>query len=138
MTRPLRIPTLRTRLRAFDGSTTPPAILATINAMIAPFGVSAQLVEWWEEPFLDVHDDTGAWADSAYLSGGPSSFVLRIPQIGTIASGDSFFDTNFLDVDAFAGMDGEDPIYAAILAEIERKRPVGVRWALQILAPAEI
>lgn len=127
--------TLRTRLRNVEGSTTPGAILDLVNAMVATHGVTAELVEWWEGPFLSVPGDDGAWANSSYASGGPSSFTIRIPQIGVLATGDSFLDLCFLDNDAFAGADGEDPIYAAILAEVERKRPAGVRWALIILAP---
>ena len=51
-------PSLRSRLRHVDDLLTPPALLSIVDQLIAPN--TAQLVEWWDEPYLDyVSGDSG-------------------------------------------------------------------------------
>lgn len=125
---------LRSRLRAADGSTTRPALLEAVNRLIAPYtDGEARMIEWFEAPFLDVEEIQGAWCDIAAISGGPQSFIIVIPEIGDLPALDTFLDINaWLNHEAWMGQDGEDPIYAAILAEVEKKRPAGTRWALVV------
>jgi hypothetical protein len=127
-------PSLRSRLRAADGSTTRPALLEAVDRLIAPYtDTPSEMIEWFEAPFLDVEEVEGAWCDIATVSGGPQSFLIFIPEIGDLPALDSFFDSNaWLDHEAWLGIDGESPIYAAIVAEVEKKRPAGTRWALVI------
>lgn len=127
-------PSLRSRLRHPEASTTRPALLEAVDELIAPYTASsAQMIEWFEAPFLDVEETEGAWCDIAAISGGPQSFLIFVPLIGSIPSLDSFMDINaWLDLEAWGGSDGENPIYAAIVAEVEKKRAAGVRWALVI------
>lgn len=119
---------LRARLRHIGKVVTPEAILE-ITAQLAG---AAGMVEWFEGPFLDNYEG-GFFLDSSFPSGGRNTFLLFVPEVGTVAVGDSYLDVDFwLDSDGFLGADDEDPIYATIVAEIEQIRAQGIRWALVI------
>lgn len=127
------------RLRNVADAVTRPAILAAVDALLEPFGESATMIEWWEEPYLDVAEPIpgGLYLDSTFLSGGPNSFLLLVPDVGIgygVSPGpyldiDTFLDTMFL------GEDAQDPIYAAIVAEVERLRAAGIQWRLVVGDP---
>lgn len=71
---------LRDRLRNPERKITPGAVLAAVNAAIAPYGpVQAELVEWWDFPVLD-HDFVLDSAN-AHLVEVPNSFVIHIPDL---------------------------------------------------------
>lgn len=127
---------LRTRLRNVEDAVTRPAILAAVNTLLEPFSVAAMMVEWWEEPYLDVLEPIpgGLYLDSAFLSGGPNTFILIVPQVGLGygVSQDPHLDIETWLDSMFLGDDRQDPVYAAIVAEVERLRAAGVRWRLYI------
>lgn len=130
---------LRTRIRSPEGSTTRPALLDAVNKLLSPYtDVEATMIEWWDEPYLDLDSVRGCWLDISYISAGRNTFLLFVPLIGHYAALDSFLDCapgGWLNVDLFLGDDGENPIYAAIVAEVEKKRAAGVQWALVIGDP---
>lgn len=116
---------VRARLRRVEDAVTKPAIKAAVDAIIAPD--TCEIVEWWEGPFLDVDDDTGAWCDTARMGGGPNSFLVVVPY--------GFEDGEALDVDfyadsSFLGLGVDSPFVAAIINEVERLRAAGVFWRL--------
>lgn len=132
--------TLRARLRNVDDRATRPAILDAVDAILSQFGEFATMIEWWEEPFLDVEETVapgGLYLDSTFLSGGPNSFLLLVPEVGL---GYAVSPDPHLDLDAyldslFLGVDVQDPVYSAIVAEVERLRAAGIRWRLVIGDP---
>lgn len=120
---------LRIRLRAVEDQVTRPAIEAAVNRLIAPD--VCRIVEWFDGPYLD----SGLWLDcsGAWLSGGPQSFLVVIPRQGSGFSwGDSYLDNElYLDNEgAYLAEGPEDPVYAAIINEVERIRAAGVFWRL--------
>lgn len=133
-------PALRIRLRNVDERLTRPSILAAVNALLAPFtAIPAIMIEWFEEPYLDIDETVpgtsgGFYLDSTFISGGRNSFILLVPRINDsqIAGGDGLDVDFFLD-SSFLGSDSEDPVYAAIINEVERLRAAGIRWALVLV-----
>lgn len=122
---------IRERLRTIEPKVTKTAIEERVNALIEPD--TCTVIEWWEGFYCDVD----FWLDNPepYLSGGPNSFVVIIPKQGSYFSFGSFCDVNFwLDTpEAYIGDGPEDPVYAAIVSEIERIRAAGVFWRLVLL-----
>lgn len=117
--------TLRARLRRVEDAVTPGAIVAAVDAIIAPD--TCELVEWFEGPFLDADDDSGMWLDTSRLSGGPSSFLVLVPY--------GFEDGEALDVDfyldsSFVGVGVDSPLVPAVINEVERLRAAGTFWRL--------
>lgn len=124
---------LRVRLRSVERQITPAAVLAAVEAILEAYGTSgARLVEWFEGPFWDIEDNSGFFWDIAHISGGPNTFLILVPEVGDLAALDSCWDYSFWDFDLYYGQDGESPMYGAILAEVERIRPAGTRWALAV------
>lgn len=122
---------LRLRIRTVEDQVTKPAIKAAVDRLIAPD--ECQIIEWYEGPFLDDESDSGMWLDNtARLSGGPQSFLVVIPQQSTGFDFGSFLDEDLWldDENAFIGEAPEDPVYAAIVNEVERIRAAGVFWRL--------
>lgn len=125
---------LRTRLRNVEDSVTVPAIKAAVDALIAPD--ECTIIEWWEGPYLDSTSEVGLWLDndSARLSGGPRSFLVLIPRQSTGFDFGAFLDDlgpDGLWLDAsYIGEGPEDPIYEAIVNEVERMRAAGFFWRL--------
>lgn len=108
---------LRIRLRTITERVTRPAILDAVNVLIAPHAVVATMVEWFEEPFLDLVETVavGGWyLDSTLLSGGPNSFVLYVPVIGAGYS---------------------EPIYDSVISLVETLRAAGIQWRLVVGDP---
>lgn len=68
---------LRDRLRNPERKITPGAVLAAVNAAIAPY--EAKLVEWWGYPVLD--DDFVLDSADGHLVEVPNSFVIHIPEL---------------------------------------------------------
>lgn len=130
---------LQTRLRNVADRVTRPSIQAAVDLLLLPFGVTAVIVEWWDEPYLDIEEPIpgGLYLDSTFISGGHHSFLVVVPSVGL---GFNVSPDPFLNVDAwldsmFLGADVSDPVYAAILAEVERLRAAGVQWRLVIGSP---
>lgn len=131
---------LRARLREVADRVTRPAILAAVNNLLLPFAVTATMIEWWEEPYLDVEEAVapgGMYLDSTFLSGLANTFILIVPVVGL---GYSVSAGPYLNVDAFldsmfVGTDVQDPVYAAIIALVETLRAAGIRWRLVIGDP---
>ena len=120
---------LQIRLRTPEDQATRPAILAAVNAALLPYTAShADMLEFWDDGFADID----AWADSTVLCDRYNSFVLLLPLVGTALSGGTFADVDFADRDAYAGADGEDPIYEAIRSLVNRLRAAGIRWWMHI------
>jgi hypothetical protein len=123
---------LRIRLRAVEDQVTRPAIKAAVDRLIAPD--ECQIIEWFDQPYLDDEGETGAWLDCSgcWVSGGPQSFLVVVPMQSTgFASGDGYLDsTLYLDVESYLAEGPEDPAYAAIINEVERIRAAGVFWRL--------
>jgi len=123
---------LRIRLRAVEDQLTKPAIKAAVDRLIAPD--ECQIIEWYDQPYLDSETDEGAWLDCSgcWLSGGPRSFLVVIPRQETGFSwGNSYLDSDlYLDIEAYLADGPEDPVYAAIINEVERIRAAGVFWRL--------
>lgn len=108
---------LRARLREVTERVTRPAILDAVDLLLVPFAVSATMVEWFEEPYLDLVETVavgGMYLDSTLLSGGPSSFVLYVPSVGPGYSA---------------------PVYGAIVSLVETLRSAGVQWRLIVGDP---
>jgi hypothetical protein len=130
-------PQYRGRLRNVEERLTRRSILAAADELLAPFGETATMLEWWVEPYLDVDSAAGAgglYLGSTFISGGSNTFVLQVPQVGI---GFSITTEPHLDVSAwldsaFLGDDRSDPVYAAIIAEVNRLRAAGIRWVLFI------
>ena len=130
---------LQTRLRSVADRVTKPSIQDAVDNLLLPFGVTAVIVEWWDEPYLDVAEPItgGLYLDSTFISGGHHSFLVVVPSVGL---GFNVSPDPFLNVDAwldsmFLGSDVSDPVYAAIVAEVERLRAAGVQWRLVIGSP---
>lgn len=120
---------LQIRLRAPEDQATRPAILAAVNAALAPYTADeATMLEFWDDGFADID----AWADRSVLCDRYNSFVLLLPLVGTALFGGTFADVDFADRDAYAGADGEDPIYEAIRSLVNRLRAAGIRWWMHI------
>lgn len=119
---------LRGRLRNVEDKVTPQAILDAVNSLLAPYtATEAELVEWFE-------GDGAFWLDYDYLDdqrlfGEWHTFYLIVPLLGEAAWGDFYVDSSFLD-DEFIGAGPDHPVYAAIVAEVERLRAAGIRWLL--------
>lgn len=130
---------LRARLREVADRVTREAILASVNVLLAPFGASAIMLEWFEEPYLDVAEPipSGMYLDSTFLSGGPNSFLILVPVVGLgySVSGDPHLDVDAYLDSMFAGTDIQDPVYAAIIALVETLRAAGIQWRLVIGDP---
>ena len=108
---------LRARLREVTERVTRPAILDAVDLLLVPFAVTATMVEWFEEPYLDLVETVavgGMYLDSTLLSGGPNSFVLYVPSVGAGYS---------------------DPVYGAIVSLVETLRSAGVQWRLVVGDP---
>ena len=108
---------LRIRLRTVTERVTRAAILDAVNALIAVHAVTATMVEWFEEPYLDLVETVavGGWyLDSTILSGGANSFVLYVPVIGV----------------GYA-----EPIYDSVISLVEALRAAGIRWRLIVGDP---
>lgn len=120
---------LRIRMRSVDDQVTPPALEAAVNALIAPD--TCTLLEWWEHSYLDVElvDEGGLWLDTQRLSGGPSSFLILVPQRGWLSAG-SFVDADLWLDNTYIGTESEDSVYAAIINTVHRARAAGVFWRL--------
>lgn len=123
---------LRTRLRIIEDQVTKPAIKAAVDRIIDP--EECQVIEWFEGPYLDNTDDTGTWLDNSdmLLSGGHHSFIVQIPKQSTYFDFGEHLDISaWLDSsDFFLGDAPEDPVYAAIINEVNRIRAAGVFWRL--------
>jgi len=131
---------LRDRLRLVADRVTRESILTAVNVLLIPFGVTATMLEWWEEPYLDVEESVapgGLYLGSTFLSGGPNSFLVLVPVVGLgySVSGDPHLDVDAWLDSMFAGTDVQDPVYAAIIALIETLRAAGIRWRLIIGDP---
>jgi len=124
---------VRARLRNVERQVTRDAILEAVEAILVAYGTSgARMVEWFEQPFADNQEEEHAWADISYVSGGPNTFLIFVPLVETLSALDSFADLAWTDFADFAGEDGESPMYAAIISEVERIRAAGIRWALVV------
>lgn len=123
---------LRTRLRIIEDQVTKPAIKAAVDRILDPD--ECEVIEWFDQPYLDYTGETGAWLDNpdTLLSGGPSSFIIRIPKQSTFFDFGEHLDISaWLDSsDFFLGDAPEDPVYAAIINEVNRIRAAGVFWRL--------
>lgn len=121
---------LRTRIRYVEDQVTRSAIENAVNGIIAPD--TCQIVEWWDQPYLDDESETGAWLDnqSLLLSGGPQSFIVLIPPQSTGFSFGAFLNADLWLDSEFIGEATEDPAYAAIINDVERLRAAGVFWRL--------
>lgn len=102
---------VRERMRTVEDAVSRPAITEAVQAVLDENGVvgSAFLIEWWEEPYLDLEESVapgGLYLDSTRWSGGPRRFLVLIP----------------------ASVD--DTVRAAIVAEVERLRAAGTGWRL--------
>lgn len=120
---------LRIRMRSVDDEVTRPALLAFVNALLAPD--EAEMLEWWEHSYLDVEleGEGGLWLDTERLSGGPHSFLVLVPQRGWLSVG-SFLDVNLWLDSTFLGPGAEDSVYASIINAVNRARAAGVFWRL--------
>lgn len=123
---------LRMRMRSIEDAVTRPALIAAADRVLEAHGetTGADMVEWFDEPWLDIVDDEqgGAYLDSTYPSGGPRTFLLRVPYAGDFVL-DEFLDDMWLDDPG----DDEPPVYAALIAEIERLRAAGIQWRLCLM-----
>lgn len=126
---------LRTRLRNIEQKVTPPAILARAIEMLTPYTDEAGLA------LIEVreHFDSGIWLDQDYLDQGyiyssHNAFTLVVPLIGADPRVEAYVDQDFLDQsylgEGQANTDAD--VYVALMAEIDRIRPAGVRWWLQV------
>lgn len=125
---------LRIRLRAVEDQVTRIAIKAAVDRLLTPPD-ACRIVEWYEGPYLDNENSAGLWLDNdgSWLSGGPQSFLVVIPRQSTgFEWGDSYLDSDlYLDSEgAYLAEGPEDPVYAAIINEVERIRAAGVFWRL--------
>lgn len=119
---------VRIRLRAPEDQATRPAILAAVNATLAPYTADeATMLEFWDDGFAD----RDAWADLSVLCDLHNSFVLVLPLIGTALEGGSYADFDYADA-CYAGADGEHPIYEAVRSLVNRLRAAGIRWWIHI------
>lgn len=120
---------VRRRLRHPDRALTRRSILEAVNALLQDAGAGdAVMLEPWDEGFAD----RDAWADRTVMASAHNSFVLVIPLVGEAVSGDSYADWDYADVGAYAGSDGEDPLYQALVAMVDGLRAAGVRWWIAI------
>ncbi|MEQ1494508.1 MAG: hypothetical protein ABL912_01940 [Novosphingobium sp.] len=122
---------LRKRLRHVEDQVTKSAIEAAVNSIIGPD--TCRVVEWFSGPYLDNEGPGGLWLDNsdALLSGGPQSFLVLIPEQDTGFAFGPYLDSMFLDdPNESLGEGPEDPVYTAIVNEVERIRAAGVFWRL--------
>jgi hypothetical protein len=122
---------IRERIRNVEGQVTRPAILAAVNALLAPFtDTPARMIERVDDGFWNVN----FWWDTTIFCGPSRFFVLVLPRIGNIGTGSSYWDSAYFDNDFFwgGGDAGVHPVYHAIAALVNRIRAAGVSWRLTI------
>lgn len=118
---------LRDRLLHYDDQLTVAAILAVVNAILAPYTSGlATIHEHFRDHF--VADLSAADIDRIYDQ--RHAFTLMVPQVGEPYSGVAFADLAAADLMAVGTGDGWHPVYAAIVAVVNRIRAGGVRWWL--------
>lgn len=125
---------LRDRVRNPEDKLTPIAILAAVNALLAPYtSTQAQLLEHWSAA---AYCDDDAYADQAVIYDQHNAFTLVLPSIGEFNTGDAFCDDDAYADDCYLGHgDGEHAVYAAIVSAVNKARAHGVRWWMVIEDP---
>lgn len=125
--------TLRLRMRSVDDQLTRPVLEEMVNAIIFPD--VCEILEWFDHSYLDVEleREGGLWLDSERLSGGPSSFIILVPQRGWLSAG-TFLDADLWLDTSFLGTESESGAYAAIINAINRAKAAGVFWRLCLTA----
>lgn len=127
--------TVRTRLQNVEDALTKDSILVAVNAILAEYtDEQATMIEWWES-------DGAFYLDSSYLDtdrllGEWHTFYLFLPFLGERDWGDFFLDSSYLDTDFLGGGQGH-PVYASIIATVERLRAAGTRWLIIYNDPVE-
>ena len=120
---------VRFRLRNAEEQVTRASILSAVNTVLASFtSTEAIMLEPWEEGFLDVD----MWFDNTIFSDMHNGFVLVVPLVGDAPTGSMFFDSEYYDGEVYLGGGVEHPVYAVIIALVERIRAAGIRWRLYI------
>lgn len=121
---------LRIRLRSVEDQVTKLAIEAAVNRLITP--ATCTVVEWFEGPFLDV--DLWLDNDGSQLLNGPNGFLVKVPELGMVFPFGAYLDVDlWLDhPDTALGEAAESPLYAAIINEVQRIKPVGTYWRLVV------
>jgi hypothetical protein len=116
---------IRSRIRSVEGQVTRPAILAAVNALLAPYtATEATMLEPWDEGFLDYD----CYSDDTRLCDAHNSFVLVLPLVGDQVGGSSYIDDGYIDIDLYVGASGEEhPVYEAIRVLVNRIRAAGIR-----------
>lgn len=98
---------LRDRLRKPERKIAPEAVLAAVNAALAPYtDQQAVLEEWWDYAVVD--DDWVVDSVDSHIVDLPNSFVIRLPLL----------------------TDDSDPSIADVAAAVFDARAAGVRWAI--------
>lgn len=126
---------VRLRLQNVEDAVTRTSILSAVNQLLAAYtDEQATMVEWFDS-------DGAFYLDSSYLDtdrilGEWHTFYLFLPFIGDNDWGDFYLDDGFLD-DAFLGGGAGHPVYASIIATVERLRAAGTRWLIIFNDPVE-
>lgn len=123
---------LRIRMRSVDDQLTRPVLQTTVDTLLETD--NCQILEWWEHSYLDVEleGEGGLWLDSERLSGGPSSFLILVPERGWLSAG-TYLDAELWLGRAFLGTSPEGGVYAAIINAVNRARAAGVFWRLCLI-----